>query len=491
MIRKFVKDSSWVLGSNILSKAINFITLGFLARVLGPDQLGFYNAIQNTGNYVNMMSSLGTIVVIQRVGAKIKELGVQMVSEIFSNVFTLYLLINTLAAIVLALFPGYFFELLLDSRGNINFVFLISVIIVLNALVQLPLSLMLGLQEFKKYAIRNLLISVLMLGISVSFILSMEDKAKAAYYGLVVSFGLNVLLTGYVILGIVREYMLTIRITLNFKILKKVLADGFIYYAGNTFLGAMVGLVTISLFYKYLTSYEYGFTRIGNAVGVILSILPAAIQPVTISLLSVEHARNNYLKSIQIRIIPFLSTVFLVAITFNLELILNVFFGHEYIGARNIVFGMVLVQIPYLYLGLINNYQVGIGNLNFIGWVAIMGCLIMIGGCFLFIPWWGIKGYFAAMYISTFAALGLVAFKEYYKKGQLSQIDWNSIWTNLFLAILAYCMMYMLPNPIRIPVTILVMGLSAFFFWRFCMDVSERALILAEIQSKLIKAKRN
>src|SRR5688572_28550889 len=98
-----------------------------MARVLSPEHLGFYNAIQNSGNYINMMSSLGTLVVIQRIGAKINEIGTRAVSEIFSNAFTLYLLINGLASFVLILFPRYFFELLLDSQGSVNYVTLICV----------------------------------------------------------------------------------------------------------------------------------------------------------------------------------------------------------------------------------------------------------------------------------------------------------------------------------------------------------------------------
>lgn len=258
------------------------------------------------------------------------------------------------------------------------------------------------------------------------------------------------------------------------------MSEGFVYYLGNTFFGAIVGLVIISLFFNHLTSFEYGFTRIGSAFAVLLSIVPSAIQPVTISMLSSENAKNIYLKSLQIRIIPFFSTLVLAGISFNLELILGFTFGAKYIGAQDIVFGMILVQIPNIYLGLINNYQVGAGHLNYIGWVAIIGNIGMIGFSLLLMPMFGIKGYFGAMYITTFISLALIAYKEYYKTKQLTVEDWNSLFIILGLIGLSYIMMYVAPNYLRIPLTIAVIIIASILFWLFCMRQEEKDFLIAE-----------
>src|SRR5687768_13327785 len=97
MLRKFVRNSFWVLSGNILTKTINFLTLGFLARVLAPENLGYLNAVQNTGNSINMMSSFGAPLVIQRSGALIQDLGAEAVSCILSTCFTLYMILNIIA----------------------------------------------------------------------------------------------------------------------------------------------------------------------------------------------------------------------------------------------------------------------------------------------------------------------------------------------------------------------------------------------------------
>lgn len=487
MIRKFIKNTSWVLGSNVISKVISFFTLGFLARVLHPDQLGYYNAIQNSGNYINMMSSLGTLIVIQRVGARIGELGAKAVSEIFSNAFTLYLLINALAALVLVIFPHYFFDLLLDSQGSINHITLICIIVILNALGQIPLYLILGLEEFKKYSLRNILSNLVVLIVALVFIVLMEDNLRACFYALVVSFFINAVLTGLVFYKVIRKYSFQIRLTLRYSVLKKVMEEGLIYYIGNTFLGAIAGLVVISLFFNHLSAFDYGFTRVGNAFAVILSIVPSAIQPVTISLLSVENARNIYVKSLQIRLIPFFSTLMLVIVSFNMELILGLLFGETYIGAKDIVFGMILVQIPNIYLGLINNYQVGVGHLNFVGGVAIAGTATMIGSALYLVPMFGIKGYFGSIYFATILSLILVAFREYFRTGQLTHTDWNSVILIGGLVILSYVMMYLAPNYLRIPLTLGVILSASFLFWKYCMVDAEKQFVVMETRRRGIR----
>ena len=432
-----------------------------------------------------MMSSLGTLVVIQRVGARIKELGTAVVESVFSNAFTLYIGLNMVAGVLLVFFPRLFFDLLLDSKGEVSYMMLVAIIVVLNAFSQIPLYLIQGLGEFRLFSLRNLASTLIVLLVTAAFVFIMDNNLLGAFYGLVFSYFLNALLTGLVFFRVIRKFGISIQLTLNRKILKEVLSDGFIYYFGNTFLVAIVGLVIISLFFNHLTSYEYGFTRIGNAFAVILSIVPAAIQPVTISMLSVHHERNEYIKSLQLRIIPFMSTLMLLLVSFNLELMLGLMFGNNYKGARDIVFGMILVQIPYIYQGLINNYQIGKGNLNFVGWVAIVGCLSMIGFSFYLVPLYGVKGYFGAMYISTFFGLSMLAHKEFYKKGKLHKHDWNSILLNLALIGVAYLGMYFLPDIWRIPATILVLIGAGILFWNLSIETEEKEFLLSQ-KSRLL-----
>ena len=459
---------------------VNFITLGFLARVLAPDQLGYYNAVQNSGNYINMMSSLGTLIVIQRTGARIRELGEKAVSDIFSNAFTMYLIINFLAGAAILIFPQYFFDFLLDSKGDLNVMAYISVLILLNALGQIPLYLIQGLEEFKMFSIRNLLGTLVTLLVTVFFVVLLSDDLKASYLGLIFSYLINAILTGYLLQRTVKKFGLFIRIKMNFKVIKSLMAEGFIYYFGNTFLGAISGLITISLFFKYLSSFDYGFTRIGYTFALMLSIIPAAIQPVTISMLSMKHERNTYLKSLQLRIIPFFSALAFVVVAFNLEFFVKIFFGNDYLGARDIVFAMMLIQVPNIYLGLLNNYQTGAGHLNYVGTIGIIGSLMMIGLAFWLVPLYGMKGYFASFYTPTLFALGLLTFREYFQQSKLTHADIYSALIVLVILILSYFIFNYVDPIIRVPLTGVVVLTAAWLFWKYCMDGSEKSLLLRE-----------
>jgi O-antigen/teichoic acid export membrane protein len=460
----------------MFSKIINFLTLGYLARILGPEHLGIYNAIQNSGNYVNMMSSLGTQVVVQRAGAKIKEFGIARVNQIFSNAVTIYLGLNVLFAVVLGLFPSSFLKILLNSTGTIDYVLFISLIIILNAISQLPIFLILGLGEFKRYSIINIINSIFILSFSVLFVFLFESNLRAALLAFALAMVLNAGLVANLYFKLARVHGIRMRFSINKPALKYIFQEGFFYYIGNTLLGAISGLVMISLFYKHLSPVDYGFTRIGSAFGAILTIIPTAIQPVTISFLSADQS-NQYLKSVQTRIIPFLSMVLVSIVAFNMDLILGIIFGIEYLNARYIVFGMILLQIPTIYLGLINNFQVARGHMNFVGFVAIIGCALLIGSSFLLIPKYGVGGYIGALCISTFVSLILILRREYMFSFSIKNRQISAIILIILLGSVSALMVYISPGYLGIPFSLLFSILVIWIFWLACLIPEEKERI--------------
>lgn len=472
------------MASNIISKVISFATLSFLARALKPDQLGLYNAIQNSGNSINGISSVGTPMVIQRIGARVEKLGSEKVSEIFSNAFSLYLLINFIVGLVLAIFPHMFFELLMDSKGEVRYITYISLIVVLNAVAQAPLYLLLGLEEFRGYALRNLGSVLFILVISILLIGLMEDNLQAALIAMIIAFFFNAMLTGWIFLRTLRKYSLRFNFSLKPAVLKGIFSEGLVYFIGNVFLPALSNLVIISQFYKHLSSTEYGFLRIGTSIEVFLTIIPAALQPVTISLLAKESKLSNYMKSIQIRLLPVLSAFVLILVAFNMQLVLTLFFGPNYLAASSIVYWMILLQVLFLYQGLINNFLVGAGNLNFVGYVAIIGILLMISVTLLLIPILGINGYFIGQYIATGVGLSILSFKEFYKKKILNKVDWISFLIVGILMIISFVGMRLTHEYLRIPLSILTVIIGLFLFWKYALTSAERLKLLQETRDR-------
>jgi O-antigen/teichoic acid export membrane protein len=463
---------------------INFVTLGLLARVLNPNSLGYYNAIHNSGNSINMMSSLGAPLVIQRTGALKTELDENIVSRVFSTCFTLYMIINIIAALTLVIFPQYFFRLLLDKNGEIQYVHYISVIVVLNAANQIPLYLMLGLGEFKKYSVINLVNSISILIITFIIILITPNKLEAVIWGLILASMFNIGVLGFLFYPLLRKHRLFLKFSLNSKILRDVLSSGFLYYFGNTFLVAVISLVTISLFYRYLTSFDYGFMRIGNAFAILFSLIPTAMQPVTISMLATRDDRHRYVKSIQFRIIPFFSVLLFILLSFNLEVIIPLLFGKNYLGAINIVLGMILLQILNIYLGLINTFQIGSGNMNYIGVVASITCIFLLGSYFYMVPRYGILGYFLSLYTATLISLGAMAIKEFYKTQQLNRQDYISIILIGGLLLFSLFTVIYMPFFVRIFLSVILIGLAFILFWKYCLTAHERLMVVLEYSKR-------
>jgi len=470
----------WVLGGNISSKVLNFITLGFLARVLNPGNLGHLNAVQNVANSINMMGSLGTQLVIQRISARLNEVGPKVVSEICSAAIFIYLFVNSILALSIFLLPDYFFRILLDSKGELVFINYLAILIVLNAINQVPLYLMLGLEEFKKYSALTLFINLITLISALGFVFVYANNLTAAFISTIVASVVNMMATLFIFYKLMKRNQLGITVAIKYKTVKEIFKQGFVYYLGNTFFVAVAGLVTVSLFYKYLTPVDYGYLRIGNALAVLFTIIPATLQPITVTFLSWNNEGQDYLKSLQLRIIPFLSSLLLIFLLLNLELVIRVFFGPSYSGAWNVVFGILLLQIFTTYLSLINAYHVGHGNLNFIGYVSIITCLFLLAASFILVPQYGIVGYFIALYAANFLSLSLVFFKEIQRKNWFKREDVITI-IIIGLSILVSSIMAFWAAPlIKFLFSIMILSFSAFLFWKSSLSNWERELFLSE-----------
>jgi hypothetical protein len=46
-------------------------------------------------------------------------------------------------------------------------------------------------------------------------------------------------------------------------------------------------------------------------------------------------------------------------------------------------------------------------------------------------------------------------------------------------------MMYILPDVLRIPMTLLILGLTGLFFWKYCLAEGERVLFLNEYRQRI------
>ena len=321
---------------------------------------------------------------------------------------------NILAALILIFFQDFFYNLLLGGNGSFEIFKLIGLIAVLQIISNLPLTLIMGLGEFKKYSIRMVICNFIILVVILSCVLSFQVKTTGAIIGLLIALVLNSLFTWAILLPILRKYKVRFSLNNLFTETRDILKEGFIYYVGNTLITAVANILLIGLFTKYIGIEEYGFLRIAGSLIAILNVIPLALKPVTITFLAGEHTENEMrLKSIQLRYITMFTFVISIVLLLFINPIVIILFGDKYVDGIPIFIFLILSQVMILVSSLLSNFLVAKGFTTYIGVVSSLGALTYIFICFAAIPRYGIYGYFLAYIIGYGLGFGFLIFKEF------------------------------------------------------------------------------
>ena len=472
-----------VLISNIGSKIISFLTLGVLSRFLNTESFGNFSAIQNSANSGNMIGSLGIPVVLQIKTANIEEANKEEVNAIISNSIITYLLANGAVCLILLLFPYIFTQYLLNSNLDSSYNFHLVLLILLMAVNQIPLYVLIGFGEFKEYALRNVAFNLITLIITVIFLYIFGKTLTSALAALYMSNLVTIGLTMMIFRNIVIKYNLHLKFIPDVRYIKMIISSGFIYYIGNTFLVAISGLVTISVFYKYLSPDEYGYLRIATAISVILSIIPSAIQPVNLSKIFLDGDQKR-LKSVQIRIIPFITIFIFLLISSNLFLLISILFGPNYTSGTEFIYYIILLQIPAIYLGIFSNFITASGALNFIGFVAVIGTFTLMISLTILTPIFKIDAYIYSSFITTFLSLLLVVLKELKSNNYIHKLEAISFLINILILSLNLIFIYYFPT-FGILIALLLITTYSLLSYNFCFTDDEKIKLKNNLWLKL------
>ena len=233
-LKRFVESSFLVLGSNVLAKILSFLTISIVARILSTQEVGIYNGLLTVALSINQMADLGIGIILQRESARVSISGSKKLGNIYGVAILFTLLLNLLIFIIITVFDGYFYQLLLgkDAKMSIELFRLIPYIIFFQYLNQLPSYLIMGVGEFKEYAKRTVasnFFSILLIPI-------------ACYYGGVAfalqSFAVVLMLTSVfswrIAIKILKAKNIELSVSSFFSELKNLLIGGFFYYLGNT-----------------------------------------------------------------------------------------------------------------------------------------------------------------------------------------------------------------------------------------------------------------
>lgn len=394
-----------MLFADLATKGIAFGILVLLTFLLQPSELGKYNALLTAITSLYGMSGLGVGMVLQRESAK----HLMQENERISELIPVGLLAMAVTMGFLILIFWIFHDTLSQwvfTGMDSNLIVWIPILAVLYFMVQSPLTLMLGLGQFKLYAYRNL-VEVIITGISV-LIGGYFWHLQGLMYGLLGSYVINALIVWLMLkrLFLLAQIKLWLRnIGVNAS---RLLRQGIPYFLGNTFVGAVGNIILVGLFSSHIGYEELGFLRVGLSLSAILLVVPNAAKTVTISFIAKHGQDSTRLKSIQIRYLfssIVLSTILMIS---AIVPVVTLLFGDAYMAGIQVYTLVLLIQVFFSMQQILNSFLAGSGQLLFSGLINTIVSLLYIVLAFILIPIMGIKGYYIAFGLSYF--LGLVVF---------------------------------------------------------------------------------
>lgn len=475
MIKSFIKSTGFIFLGNVLSKILSLLTLSLIGRFLGPNILGSYNAVISTGTSINQILDFGSSIVIQKEAVNIED----KKNSYLISLLTFYLSVQfgvVLFIIIISIINAdYILKLLFENEFSTQILYFLIPLVVLNLLIQMLQQLLLGLGLFKEYASRIVIVNLISF---LTFIITFFIFGNSLYLSLVasiISLLFNVMITYFLISKYVVNNEVGLSKLLRSDKTKSTIYNGFIYYIGNTLVGAIVTLSLIGLFSNFISIKDFGYMRIGASLSAILGVFIGSLQPVTIRLLSNSDFNANRLKSFQLRVVTCLLFIGIFFIVAFINPIISLLFGDNYLEGKQIIVFMLLMQIIIFVSSLISNFQVAANNTKFIGVISAGGALLNLILSFLLIPKYGIYGFYLSHFLGYIFGAIMLVYKEMtnniYDDRQKIYLAFSSI---LFGTFLLYLFDYIAYFYIQIFAQILTLSFLGAIFYKYILSEDER-----------------
>jgi O-antigen/teichoic acid export membrane protein len=475
-MKNIIKNSYRVVLSSIITKISNLFILSSLSRLLTKSELGLYNIYINTGTSFNQLLDFGLTIQMQRISAKYNNENKNILGNKIGASLLFLIVVNFVFCFLLFLFQKQVASLFFYNN-NFN-IFLLIPLIFFEGLNQYFLFLMIGFGEFKILNFKNIIytFSSLFIILFASFYFGY----RGALYGYILSTIINFVLSTYFIKQILKTNRIEITINNFFPTFFELLKEGFFYYFGNTLLGSIFGLVTISVFIKFLNIEDFTYLRFSGALNSLINFLPTALLPLMLTYLSKSNEIETFnLKSIQFRYFTFFLVVSSLLIIAFLNPIITLLFGKKYLNGFYIITILTLVNLFTQITNMFSNFLISNGQMNYVGKVSFITILTLIISIYFLVPKYGVNAYLICYLFTQLASLILVFIKD----NTFSFFDIRDtlkFFPTLNLLVIAFIILikYFIENQIMEMFLILTILLSyIIIFFKKYIHISEKRLI--------------
>lgn len=476
-----------MLLANMATKGIGLITISFLSKLMTSIELGIYNSYINTAAYINQIADLGSSTVLQKASAYAKDPESKKVLQQKLSAAILLGGLSNLCILLLVTLNIEFFSELLFNQKPVDLTYLLVLITIIQFFFQLPTYVLMGIGHFQYYSVRNIVTAFTSLLCVI--VPALFWGLRGAVFGYLAATTLNTVFTWIITYKILKTEEVKISLNSSFSGLVHVLQEGFWFYFGNTFLGAIAGLFTITLFSKYISIESFGFLRIAASINAITAIIPSALMPVTLSVLSRHSEQDSIrIKSFQIRYVFGAIFIFTSMLLVGIKPVIDILFNAEYEKGLVLICPLILVNIIILMQGLFSNFLIAAGKMKFLGTISTLSIVMHIILSYLLIPRLGNAGYLISWLVPQFLSHLFTTIKEFsinqsYKK--IKEIKWFYFITIPALAITLYAGFLPINSLVRNCIFISIIPLYFISFVKFAVSAEELMMLRNKVLHKI------
>ncbi|MBN3894914.1 MAG: oligosaccharide flippase family protein [Nostoc sp. NOS(2021)] len=410
-ITSLIKSGAWLSVANIISKLTNALALPIIARLLGPQSLGIYNIVISLAQTVQGFSGLGIEIALQRNGARHQTIGTEAIGRLFGVAFTLICSVNVVMGLGVWLFRKPLAEHWLTEPGVSPWLGAAAILAGLQPLGNIPLLFLVGLQDFRAYAIRSSL--GLIVGNTVTLLSAWQFGLKGAIGGLILSAVLQIVWSYLIVKPVLQAKAIHLRFDHFWQEVRSILKFGLPYYLGTNLLFSLINLPLMGLVSHYSGLESLGYLRAAQNMGSLVGFIPLAIAPAVISHLSASstnEGQHGYLKSVHLRSVWILLLLSSSTTCLFLPNLITWLFGTDYQPAiilawlflwASVLTGITAVSIQYLVVD---------GKTARVGWGSTIGAVCWVLPALVLIPRYGALGFLISHVTSSIVEVLLLVY---------------------------------------------------------------------------------
>lgn len=343
----YFRNSLWAILGSFISKGLNFISIAYVAKILGPQNFGEYNVIQTTVGLFGTVSGLGLGLATTKLVAEWRDKDKERTGQIIGTLYSLSMLISIFVAFVFFITSGWIAGSLLNNTELATLLRVTSLVILFDAVNGVQNGVLSGFEVFKKITVINFWAGVV----------SAPLLVAGAFFGGLMGLTLMLLVSRIVLVLITRFYLRKVlkenNIPVEFKIDTGTLRSIF-GISVPSFLSGMatspVNWIATTIFVNQPSGYSaLGIYNAANQLRQLVLFLPDSAGKVSIPRMANDFGSGNMTRFRKTVIITFLLNLALsvspAVFIYIFSFLFKDFMGAEYVIEGSLIFLVLLTGI--------------------------------------------------------------------------------------------------------------------------------------------------